>query len=92
MIIGFDIWRLSSKWFFFSGDEQGLLVCRDRSDRAVVASQTGSCVAVRPAGPRSDRPTLCRFRFRVDSFDIRDCFMVMASRWILCVCNIVVCY
>ena len=62
-----------------------------RSDRAMVAGQTGAMRAVRPAGPRSDRPTLCRFRFRVVSLDIRDCFMVMASRWILYVCNTVVC-
>ncbi len=56
-----------------------------------VAGQTGVMCAVRPAGPRSDWPTLCRFRFRVVSLDIRDCFMVMASRWILYVCNTVVC-
>ena len=67
-----------------------VILC-DRSDRAEVASQTGAMCAVRPAGPRSDRPTLCRFRFRVVSLDIRDCFMVMASRWILYVCNTVVC-
>ncbi len=75
----------------FSGDEQGLMFCRDQSDRAVVAGQTGSCVAVRPVGPRSDCPALCRFQFQVVSLDIRDCFMVMASRWILYVCNTVVC-
>ena len=63
----------------------------DRSDRAGVAGQTGGDRAVRPAGPQFDRPTLCRLRFRVVSLDIRDCFMVMASRWILYACNTVVC-
>lgn len=68
-----------------------VILC-DRSDRVVYAGQTGGDRAVRPAGPQSDRPTLCRLRFRVVSLDIRDCFMVMASRWILYVCNTVVCY
>ena len=64
----------------------------DRSDRAVYAGQTGGDRAVRPTSPRSDRPILCRFRFRVVYLDIRDYFMIMASRWILYVCNTVVCY
>ena len=68
------------------------IISCDRSDRAGVAGQTGGVRAVGPASPRSDRPTLCRFRFRVVCLDIRDCFMIMASRWILCVCNTVVCY
>ena len=59
-----------------------VILC-DRSDRAVYAGQTGGDRAVRPASPRSDRPTLCRFRFRVVCLDIRDYFMFMASRWIL---------
>ncbi len=67
-----------------------IILC-DRSDRVVYAGQTGGDRAVRPASPRSDRPTLCRFRFRVVSLDIHDCFMVMASRWIIYVCNTVVC-
>ncbi len=65
----------------------------------VGTGQTGRWLPVRPAhvqrsdrpGPRSDRPTLCRFQFRVVSLDIRDCFIVMASRWILYGCNTVVC-
>ena len=42
--------------------------------------------------PRSDQPMLCQVRFRVVCLDIRDYFMIMASRWILYVCNTVVCY
>ncbi len=64
----------------------------DRSDRAVYAGRTGGDGAVGPASPRSDWPTLCRFRFWVICLDIRDYFMIMASRWILYVCNTVVCY
>ncbi len=71
--------------------QDAVILC-DRSDRALVAGQTGGMRAVRPASPRSDRPTLCRFRFRVVCLDIRDCFIIMASRWILYVCNAVVCY
>ncbi len=67
-----------------------VILC-DRSDRVVYVGQTGGDRAIRSAGPRSDRPTLCQFRFRVVSLDICDCFMVMASRWILYVCNTVVC-
>ncbi len=63
-----------------------------RSDRARVAGQTGGDRATRPASSRYDRPTLCQFRFRVVCLDIRDCFMFMFSRRILCVCNTVVCY
>ncbi len=63
------------------------------------SGQTGHGLSVRPAciarsdrrSPHSDRPTLCRFRFQVVCLDIRYCFMIMASRWILCVCNTVVC-
>ncbi len=62
-----------------------------RLDRAVYAGQTGGDRVVRPASPRSDRPILCRFRFRVVCLDIRDCFIFMASRWKLYVCNTVVC-
>jgi hypothetical protein len=76
----------------FTGDIQVLLFCQVRLDRAGDAGQTGAMRAVRPVSPRSDRATLCRFRFRVVRLDIRDCFMFMASRWILCVCNTVVCY
>ncbi len=65
--------------------------CLVWSDRTGVAGQTGAIRAVRPACPRSNRPTLCRFRFRVVSLDIRVCFMFMASRWILYVCDTVVC-
>jgi hypothetical protein len=67
-----------------------VILC-DRSDRAEVAGQTGAMCAVRPAGPRSDRPTLCRFRFRVVYLDIRVYFVIMTSRWILYVCNTIVC-
>jgi hypothetical protein len=35
----------------FSSDEQGYCFCQDRSDRAVVAGQTGVYRAVRPAQP-----------------------------------------
>ncbi len=52
-------------------------VCLARSDRC---------------SPWSDRPTLGRCRFRGVCLDIRDYFMIMASRWILYVCNTVVCY
>lgn len=94
-IIGFVIWNLFTKWFWrwldLQVNRRFVILC-DRSDRAVCAGQTGGDRAVGPASPRSDRPTLCRFRFRVVSLDIRDCFMVMASRWILYVCNTVVCY
>nr|CAD40614.1 OSJNBb0066J23.19 [Oryza sativa Japonica Group] len=48
----------------------------------IVLSSKWSCVRSDRPSPRSDRPTLSRFRFRVVSLDIRDCFMVMASRWI----------
>ncbi len=56
-----------------------VILC-DRSDRAVYVGQTSGDRAVRLAGPRSDRLMLYRFRFRVVSLNIRDCFMVMASR------------
>ncbi len=60
---------------------------------SVGTGQTGQALPVRSACiARSDRPTLCRFRFRVICLDIIDCFMIMASRWILCVCNTIVCY
>ncbi len=62
-----------------------------RSDRAVYAGQTGGDRAVGPASPRSDRPTLCQFLFRVVYFDIRVYFIIMTSRWILYVCNTIVC-
>ncbi len=65
------------------------------------SGQTGQWLPVKPVyiersdrlSPRSDRPTLCRFRFQVVYFnlDIRGYFMFMASRWILYACNIVVC-
>jgi hypothetical protein len=71
--------------------KDAVILC-DRSNRAVYAGQTGGDRAVGPANPRSDRPTLCRFQFRVVCLDIRDYFMIMASRWILYVCNTVVCY
>ncbi len=75
----------------FTGDLQVLLIG---------SGQTGHGLPVRPAvmersdqrSPRSERPTLCRFRFWVVCLDIHDCFMIKASRWILCVCNTVVCY
>ena len=71
----------------------GFVILCDRSDRAVYAGQSGGGDrAVGPASPRSDRPMLCRFRFRVVCLDIRDYFMIMASKWILYVCNTVVCY
>nr|AAL58151.1 hypothetical protein [Oryza sativa Japonica Group] len=37
----------------------GAVILCDRSDRAVVAGQTGYMCAVRLASLRSDRPTLC---------------------------------
>ena len=55
----------------FAGDEQRLLIERVRSDRVVVAGQTGVYRAVRSASTWSDRPTLCRFWFRVVLLDIR---------------------
>ena len=69
----------------------GFVISYDRSDRAVYAGQTGGDRAVGPASPRSDRPTLCRFRFRVVYLDIRVYSMIMTSRWILYVCNTIVC-
>jgi hypothetical protein len=58
------------------------------------SGQTGQVLPVWPAciarsdrrSLWSDRPTLCRFWFRVVYLDIRDCFMIMTSRWILYVC------
>ncbi len=58
----------------------GFIISCDRSDRAVHAGQTGGGRAVGPASSRSDRPTMCRFRFRVVCLDIRDYFMIMTSR------------
>ena len=62
----------------FTGESQVLLF--------YVTGQTGQVLPVRPAvyarsgrrSPRSDRPTLCRFRFQVVLLDIRDSFMFMA--------------
>ncbi len=79
------------KMIGFTGDEQVLLFYRVWWDQAGVASQTGTMSAVRPASPQSDRPTLCRFRFQVIWLDIRGYFVFMASRWILYICNTVVC-
>ncbi len=55
-----------------------VILC-DQSDRAVYAGQTGGDRAVRPAGLRFDRPTLCRFRFRVVSLDT----MIVSWLWLL---------
>ncbi len=76
----------------FTGELQVLLF--------YVTGQTGHVLPVRPAciawsdrcNLWSDRSTLCRFWFRVVCLDIRNYFMIMASRWILYVCNTVVCY
>ncbi len=57
----------------------GFIISCDRSDRALVAGRTGGMRVVR----WSDRPTLCRFRFRVVCLDIHDYFIIMTSRWIL---------
>ncbi len=67
-----DHWRSGFGDDWFAGDEQRLLLTgSDRSGRAVVVSQTRGMCAVRPASSWLDRPALCRFRFRVDSLDIR---------------------
>ena len=75
----------------FSGDDRILLFYVSGPTRQRLPVRPVLCVRLDRPGPRSDRPTLCRFQFRVVSLDIRDCFMVIASRWILYVCNTVVC-
>ncbi len=55
------------------------------SDRRVLRGQTGAA--------RGLTGRLCvGFGFGLFVLDIRDCFMIMSSRWILYVCNTVVCY
>jgi hypothetical protein len=97
-IIGFVIWNFIHEVVLemigFTGESTGY--CCD----FMWTGQTGLVLPVRPAciarsdrcSPRSDRPTLYRFCFRVVYLDIRDYFMIMASRWIVYVCNTVVCY
>ena len=54
----------------FAGEQEILLTGDNRSDQAGAAGQIGATCAVRPASPRSDRLTLCQFRFRVILLDI----------------------
>ncbi len=85
-IIGFDICRLLAKWFW-----RWLVFQVNRKYCwQVRTGQTGGVRAVRLASPQSNWPILYQFRFRVVSLD-HGSFVFMASRWILCVCNTVVC-
>ena len=94
-IIGFNIWRYLAKWFWiYVIFRWWIVLCL-----TVWSSQTGWTRPVRLACVgRSDRlawrfdcPALCWFRFWFFYLDTRDYFIFITSRWILCICNTVVC-
>ncbi len=89
-IIGFVIWNLFTKWFWiwldFTRDRRirhFMWPVRpssgSRLDRRVMRGQTGAA------------RDLCWFRFRIVYLDVRIYFMIMTFRWILYVCNTIVC-